>query len=64
MLAEEPFKVMPPGKSDPFRRGGMDIFWNHTIQQVGGESYCNLFVAMDNLQSSWGKSPSSDKSTY
>ena len=23
---------LPPGKSDPFRGGGvMDIFWNHTI---------------------------------
>ena len=21
----------PPGQSDPFRGGGMDIFWNHTI---------------------------------
>ena len=21
----------PPGKSDPFRGGGMDIFWNHKI---------------------------------
>ena len=24
----------PPGKSDPFRRGGLDIFWNHTISQL------------------------------
>ena len=21
----------PPGKSDPFRGGGMDIFWNQTL---------------------------------
>ena len=23
---------LPPGKSDPFCEGGMDIFWNHTIE--------------------------------
>ena len=24
---------LPPGKSDPFCEGGMDIFWNHTIER-------------------------------
>ena len=25
---------LPPGKSDPFRGGGMDIFWNHTLPNL------------------------------
>ena len=39
MHCENPLEIfpygalpLPTGKSDPFRGGGMDIFWNHTIQ--------------------------------
>ena len=33
---------LPSGKSDPFRGGCMDIFWNHTIDQkpLQGLQYC------------------------
>ena len=31
----------PPGKSDPFRGGGMDIFWNHTM------SFCLVTYALN-----------------
>ena len=26
-----PLTPHPPGNSNPFRGGGMDIFWNHTL---------------------------------